>query len=85
MTSSVAVTFCSSELLPPTSKVMVSVERSYSMFKAVTVMVGSSKHMLYPSVERISPPRTLAGRALSRSRGRALHWTRVDRMAAGES
>jgi hypothetical protein len=44
-------------------------------------MVGLFEHRLYPCVERMSPPNTLAGRALSSTSGK-VHETPEDHMVA---
>jgi hypothetical protein len=76
-----ALTFCDSELLPATLNTTMFVVRSYWISKASTLMVGLFEHRLYPCVERMSPPNTLAGRALSSTSGK-VHETPEDHMVA---
>lgn len=43
---------------------------------------GLEEHKLYPLVDKMSPPRTLAGRVLSSTRDSAFQEAPVDHMAA---
>jgi hypothetical protein len=76
-----ALTFCDSELLPATLNTTMFVVLSYWISRASTLIVGLVEHRLYPCVERMSPPNTLAGRALSSTSGKA-NETPEDHMVA---
>lgn len=72
-TVSVAMTFCSTSLVPDTSNVTFLVERSNSMLSLLTLMSPCpSRHELKPLVLRISAASTPSGADASNMKGASI-------------